>query len=124
MRNTRARLDDMIDGEEAVRKENIDVIETLVLETRQTMSAMSSQMDEVAHKQDLAGLQGLLGQLIEGVEELKTHAEKEEENDDKATKTDIEAVETVVLEMKRAVDGLAASDFAALGAGGKGASGG
>ncbi|PHH79609.1 hypothetical protein CDD82_2286 [Ophiocordyceps australis] len=109
MRNTKARLDDLMDGEQAVRKENIDVIETLVLETRQTMGAMASQLDDVAHKDDLAGLQGLLGQLIEEVEALKTHAEKEEENDDKATKTDIEAVETVVLEMKTAVD-----EFAAL----------
>ncbi|POR32328.1 Putative mitochondrial carrier [Tolypocladium paradoxum] len=114
LRNTKARLDDLIDGEQAVRKEHLDAVETLVLETRETIGSMTSQLETISQKEDLTALEALLTQLAVGLSEMKEHAEKAGEDDDKVTKTDVEAVETVVLEIKTALDGLAGTDFAAI----------
>ncbi|KND94024.1 putative mitochondrial carrier [Tolypocladium ophioglossoides CBS 100239] len=114
LRNTKARLDDLIDGEQAVRKEHLDAVETLVLETRETIGSITSQLGTISQKEDLAGLEALLTQLTVGLSEIKEHSEKVAEDDDKVTKTDVEAVETVVLEIKTALDGLAGTDFAAI----------
>ncbi|XP_044724450.1 chromosome segregation ATPase family protein [Hirsutella rhossiliensis] len=114
LRNTKALLDDLIDGEQAVRKEHLDVVESLALETRETLGSVSDQLGGVCQKEDLAELETLLGQVGARLDETKELAEKDAANDDKATKTDIEAVETVVLEMKTMLDGLAVADFASF----------
>ncbi|UNI20215.1 hypothetical protein JDV02_006324 [Purpureocillium takamizusanense] len=114
LRNTKARLDDLIDGEQAVRKEQLDAVEAAALESKQTMDSIVDQLGAISKKEDLTNFETLLTQLTVGLSELKEHADKEAENDDKATKTDIEAVETVVLEIKTALDGFTGTDFAAL----------
>lgn len=114
LRNTKALLDDLIDGEQAVRKEHLDVVETLALETRETLSSVSDQLGGVCQKEDLAELETLLGQVSVRLDETKELAERDATSDDRATKTDVEAVETVVLEMKTVLDGLAVNDFASL----------
>ncbi|PFH58975.1 hypothetical protein XA68_12972 [Ophiocordyceps unilateralis] len=114
LRNTKDRLDDLIDGEQAVRKEHLDVVEALTLETREALGALSEQLGGVCHKDDLAGLEPLLEQVNMGLSEMKEHAEKNTARDDEATKTDVEAVETVVLEIKTVIDALASTDFASL----------
>ncbi|PNY29445.1 mitochondrial carrier, partial [Tolypocladium capitatum] len=114
LRNTKARLDDLIDGEQAVRKEHLDAVEALVLETRETMGSMTSQLEIISQKEDLTVLEALLTQLTVGLNEMKEHSGKAAEDDEKVTKTDVEAVETVVLEIKTALDGLAGTDFTAI----------
>ncbi|PHH92887.1 hypothetical protein CDD83_4030 [Cordyceps sp. RAO-2017] len=114
LRNTKARLDDLIDGEQAVRKEHVEAVEALTLDTREALGSLSDQMGGVCHKEDLAGLEALIEQVSLSLSEMKEHAEEKAVDDDKATKTDVEAVETVALEMKTALDGLAATDFASL----------
>lgn len=114
LRNIKALLDDMMDGEQAVRKEHLDVAESLALETRETLGSVADQLGDVCQKQDLAELETLIGQVSARLDETKGLAERDAANDDKATKTDVEAVETVVLEMKTMLDGLAATDFASF----------
>lgn len=114
LRNTKALLDDLLDGEQAVRKEHLDAVESLALETRETLGTMSEQLGGVCQKEDLAELEALLGQVSKRLDETRDFAEKDAANDDKVTKTDVEAVETVVLEMKTILDGLAGTDFTAL----------
>ncbi|RCI16665.1 hypothetical protein L249_2217, partial [Ophiocordyceps polyrhachis-furcata BCC 54312] len=114
LRNTKGRLDDLLDGEQAVRKEHLDVVEALTLETREALGALSEQLGSVCHKDDLAGLEPLLGQVNAGLGELREEAEKRAARDDEATKTDVEAVETVVLEIKTAIEALTRTGFASI----------
>ncbi|KAH7155318.1 hypothetical protein B0J13DRAFT_521472 [Dactylonectria estremocensis] len=112
LRNTKARLDDLIDGEQAVRKDHVDAIEELLLETRESMGSLSAQVDTVARKEEISNLESLIAQVTVGIVEMKERTEKENENPEKVTKTDVEAVEAVVLELKEALDGVAKTDFA------------
>ncbi|CAH0059461.1 unnamed protein product [Clonostachys solani] len=109
LRNTKARLDDLIDGEQAIRKEHLDAIETLTLETRESMRLMGADMDAITRKEDLSNMETLVTEVRLGFEELREKIIKDEEDQkedpEKVTKTDIEAVETVVLEMKNILDG-------------------
>ncbi|KEY66995.1 hypothetical protein S7711_05115 [Stachybotrys chartarum IBT 7711] len=114
LRNTKARLDDLVDGDQAVRKEHIDVVETLLLETRENMSTVAEQIEAISRKEEIAGLEALIGQLAVGLDEVKEHATKVAEDAEKVSKTDVEAVETVVLEIKTTLDVLMNHDFATM----------
>ncbi|KAG5963622.1 hypothetical protein E4U58_003495 [Claviceps cyperi] len=113
LRNTKASLDDLVEGEQAVRKEHIDAVETLILESRETMSSISEQLNSVSHKEDLLGLETLVTQLSLTLEEMKEKSEQAPSTEEEmATKSGVEAVEAVVLEIKTALDGMASTDFA------------
>ncbi|OWT43604.1 hypothetical protein VFPPC_18669 [Pochonia chlamydosporia 170] len=116
LRNTKASLDDLIEGEQAVRKEHLDAIETHVLETRETMTSMSEQLSTISHKEDLNALATLVTQLSLGLEELKERSERAVASSDEemATRTGVEAVEAHVLEIKTTLDGLGSTDFATI----------
>ncbi|KAF5134859.1 hypothetical protein E5D57_005496 [Metarhizium anisopliae] len=115
LRNTKASLDDLVEGEQAVRKEHLDAIEALVLETRETMTSMTEQLATISQKEDLNALETLVTQLSLGLEEIKERSDKAPSSDEEmATKTGLEAVEAVVLEIKTALDGLTATDFASI----------
>ncbi|KAL6855258.1 hypothetical protein ACO1O0_006397 [Amphichorda felina] len=105
LRNTKARLDDLMDGEQAVRKEHLDIVETLILETRESMTSIVDQMEAVSRKDDLSTLESLIAQIKLDFDEMKEKADKQEEDPaEKVSKTDVEAVETVVLEIKNMLD--------------------
>lgn len=115
LRNTKASLDDLIEGEQAVRREHIDAVETLVLETRETMTSLVEQLAAVSQKEDLAALETLVTQVSLTLDEVKEKSDKASAADEEvATKSGVEAVEALVLEMKAALDGLASTDFAAI----------
>ncbi|KAG6010278.1 hypothetical protein E4U21_007327 [Claviceps maximensis] len=101
-------------SEQAVHKEHIDAVETLILESRETMGSITEQLNTVSHKEDLLGLETLITQLSLTLEEMKEKNEQEAsaEKEEGATKSGVEAVEAVVLEIKTALDGLASTDFA------------
>ncbi|QPG97963.1 hypothetical protein C2857_007098 [Epichloe festucae Fl1] len=115
LRNTKASLDDLIEGEQAVRKEHIDAVETLVLESRETMNSISEQLSSISRKEDLSALETLVTQLSLTLEEMKEKSDQAPSADEEmATKIGVEAVEAVVLEIKTAVDGLTGTDFATI----------
>ncbi|KAG6042238.1 hypothetical protein E4U41_002581 [Claviceps citrina] len=115
LRNTKASLDDLVEGEQAVRKEHIDAVEALIHESRETMSSISEQLNAVSHKEDLLALETLAAQLSLTLEEMKEKSEQAASaSEEMATKTGVEAVEAVVLEIKTALDVLAGTDFAVL----------
>ncbi|KAF4466000.1 transport USO1 [Fusarium albosuccineum] len=114
LRNTKARLDDLIDGEQAVRKDHVDAIETLLLETRETMGSITTQMEAVSRKEEVTNLETLLSQVTTGLDEMKDRVTKESENPDKVSKADVEAVEALTLEIKTALEGFTSTDLALL----------
>ncbi|KAL2259068.1 hypothetical protein VTK26DRAFT_7386 [Humicola hyalothermophila] len=144
LRNTKARLDDLLDGEAAVRKEHIDALETLILETRENLSGVSSQieavsrkehidtletliletreslgglatqMDVLSRKEDVAMVESLVNQIIAAFDEMKERHEKALEDPEKVTKTDVEAVEAVCLDTKSTIEQILKADLAAI----------
>lgn len=114
LRNTKGKLDDLIDGEQAVRKDHIDNIEALLLETRETMGSLTTQLETVSRKEEVTALEALLTQVSTGLDEIKDQATKESENPDKVSKGDVEAVEALTLEIKTALEGFTGTDLALL----------
>ncbi|KAB5585442.1 hypothetical protein GE09DRAFT_1197325 [Coniochaeta sp. 2T2.1] len=114
LRNTKARLDDLIDGEQAVRKEHIDVLETLILETRESLSGLSSHLDNVSRKEDITIVESLVTQVVGAFDEMKERHEKALEDPEKVTKTDVDAIEAVCLDVKTLVEQVVKADLAAL----------
>ncbi|KAJ6786971.1 hypothetical protein PWT90_07451 [Aphanocladium album] len=114
LRNTKDRLDDLIDGDQAVRKEHIDAITLLMSEHKDTIGAFSGNLEGISRKEDVANLEELIAQVIIGIDDLKESAPKDVEGEDRVTKSDVEAIEARVLEIKSALDGLSDMDFAAI----------
>lgn len=114
LRNTKGKLDDLIDGDQAVRKDHIDNVETLLLETRETMGSITTQMETVSRKEEITGLETLISQITTGLDELKGRLDKESENPERVVKADVETVEALALEIKTALDGYINTDLALL----------
>ncbi|KAH7005950.1 hypothetical protein EDB82DRAFT_491981 [Fusarium venenatum] len=114
LRNTKGKLDDLIDGEQAVRKDHIDNVEALLLETRETMDTLTTQLDTVSRKEEVTALEALLTKVSTGLDEIKEQATKESENPNKVSKGDVEAVEALTLEIKTALEGFTGTDLALL----------
>lgn len=114
LRNTKDRLDDLIEGDQAVRKEHIDAILDLVSEHKETIGAFSGHFEGISRREDVANLEELIAQVIIGIDDLKEAAPKDVESEERVTKSDVEAIEARVLEIKSALDGLSDMDFAAI----------
>ncbi|RSL71634.1 hypothetical protein CEP53_001413 [Fusarium sp. AF-6] len=114
LRNTKGKLDDLIDGDQAVRKDHIDNVETLLLETRETMGSITTQMETVSRKEEITGLEVLISQVTAGLDELKGRLDKESENPERVVKADVETVEALALEIKTALDGYLNTDLALI----------
>ncbi|KAL2112988.1 hypothetical protein VUR80DRAFT_5748 [Thermomyces stellatus] len=114
LRNTKARLDDLIDGEQAVRKEHVDGLEAIILETRESLSLIMTQMDNAPRQEDITKLESLISHVAATYEEIKERTNKEFDNPEKVTRTDVEAVEAVCLDVKGLVNELVKGDLAAL----------
>ena len=144
LRNTKARLDDLIEGEQAVRKDHIDSLETmvlearesvsgiasqfdgisrkehidtleaLILETRENLSGVATQMDILSRKEDVAMVESLVTQIIGAFDEMKERHEKALEDPEKITKTDVEAVEAVCIDTKALIEHIQKVDLVGL----------
>ncbi|CAK7270941.1 hypothetical protein SEPCBS119000_004346 [Sporothrix epigloea] len=111
LRNTKARLDDFIDSEEQfLRKDHIDIIETLVLDTKHSLVDLKSQVDGLSSHEDINTLESLVAQVANGFEELKERHEKQFEDPERVTKSDVDAVALACLQVKSAVDRMAQAD--------------
>ncbi|KAL2069818.1 hypothetical protein VTL71DRAFT_14497 [Oculimacula yallundae] len=113
LRNTKAKIDDM-DPEQAAKKDHIDAVELLVSETRDGVHELATHLEDVSKRDDINIIEGLVRDVLGGLEEMKDRAAKESEDLEKVTKTDVEAVEAVCLDVKTAIEQIIASDIAAL----------
>ncbi|KXJ96840.1 hypothetical protein Micbo1qcDRAFT_229643 [Microdochium bolleyi] len=114
LRNTKARLEDSIDGEQAVRKDHVDAIEALILEAKDTLGSVVAQLETVSRKEDLVSMESLVTQINLSFDEMKERAEKSLEDPERVTKTDTDAIEGRILELKAMVEQISAADLAAL----------
>ncbi|ETS79185.1 hypothetical protein PFICI_09038 [Pestalotiopsis fici W106-1] len=114
LRNTKARLDDLIDGEQAIRKDHVDTVEALVLETKESLSLLTLHLESVSKKDDINAVESLVTQIIAAFDEMKERAEKSLEDPERVTKTDVDAVEAACLDIKSVIDEVLKPDIAAL----------
>ncbi|KAK2064595.1 chromosome segregation ATPase [Colletotrichum caudatum] len=114
LRNTKGRLDDLIDNEQAVRKEHLDSLENTILEARETINLIATQMDGLSKKDDVTSFEALVAQVAAGFDEMKESAAKQLEDPERVTKTDVEAVEAVCLDIKDLFDQMLKTDLATL----------
>jgi hypothetical protein len=108
LRNTKAKIDDM-DPEQAVKKDHLDSVEAIVMETQSNINDLAAHLDGVSNT-----IESLVGDVLIRLEEMKERAVKESEDLDKVTKTDVEAVEAVCLDIKSAIEQMVLSDIAGL----------
>ncbi|KAI1428464.1 hypothetical protein F5Y12DRAFT_25820 [Xylaria sp. FL1777] len=114
LRNTKSRLDDLIDGEQAVRKDHVDAVEALVLETKESFGSFATQLETVTRKEDLVTIESLVTQITAALDEMKERAEKSLEDPEKVTKTDVDAIEVAVSDIKSLVEKISNTDIAEL----------
>ncbi|KAH8892498.1 hypothetical protein GQ53DRAFT_746042 [Thozetella sp. PMI_491] len=114
LRNTKACLDDLIEGEQAVRKDHIDTLEALILETKGSIGDLVVQMDVLSRKEDINAVESLVTQVVSAFDEMKERHEKALEDPEKVTKTDVDAIEAVCLDVKSCVEQMVKADLASL----------
>ncbi|KUI58011.1 hypothetical protein VP1G_05343 [Cytospora mali] len=114
LRNTKARLDDLMDGEQAVRKDHIDALEVLILETKESFGGLNGKLDELSQREDTKVVEALVTQVVGAFDEMKERHDKLLEDPEKVTKTDMDAVEAVCLDVKTVIEQMVKTDIAAL----------
>ncbi|TVY47730.1 hypothetical protein LOCC1_G002391 [Lachnellula occidentalis] len=113
LRNTKAKLDEM-DPEQAVKKDHLDAVGVLIHETKEGLDELKTHLEDVSKKEEVNTIELLVRDVIAGLEEMKERAVKESEDLEKVTKTDIEAVEAVCLDVKTVIEQMLLPDVAAL----------
>lgn len=115
LRNTVAKFDDM-DPEQVVKKDHIDSVEMIVRETREGVIELTSHLEDVSKRDEVNIIEGLVREVISNMEEMKERVASDSENLEKVSKTDIEAVEAVCLDVKSIIEQMVVSDIASLAA--------
>jgi hypothetical protein len=113
LRNTKAKIDD-IDPEQTVKKEHLDVVEALLFETKESVGELKIHLEDVTKQDDISMVEGLLRGVVEGLDELKEKLAADAEDLEKVTKTDIDAVEAVCLDVKAAIEERVLPEFGDL----------
>lgn len=113
LRNTKAKLDEM-DPEQAVKKDHLDAVEVLIHETKENIHELKTHLEDVSKKDEVSLIEALVREVIGGLEEMKERVVSESEDSEKVTKTDVEAVEAVCLDVKTAIEQMVLSDIADL----------
>ncbi|RYP38769.1 hypothetical protein DL766_000769 [Monosporascus sp. MC13-8B] len=114
LRNTKGRMEDILDGEQSVRKDHIDAVHALILETKDSIGSVVDQLEKVSRKEDLVAIESLVTQVNIAFDEMKERSEKALEDPEKVMKSHVEAVEAAVLEIKTIIQESVKSDIAAL----------
>jgi hypothetical protein len=113
LRNTKAKIDD-IDPEQTVKKEHLDVVEALLFETKESIGELKIHLEDVTKQDDISMVEGLLRGVVEGLDEMKEKLAADAEDLEKITKTDIDAVEAICLDVKAAIEERVLPEFGDL----------
>jgi hypothetical protein len=113
LRNTKAMIDEM-DPEQAVKKDHLDAVEAIITETRDGVTSLGAHLLDVTKRDDVNIVEALVRDVLAGLEEMKERVTSAEDDAEKVTKTDVEAVEAVCLDVKSAIEQMLLADIAAL----------
>ena len=112
LRNTKAKIDELgpSDSEGLARISHVDSLESILHETRDALHEYGS--DGVS-KKDIGVLEALLKEVRAGLEDMRERDPNEDARD-RATKTDIEALETLCMDTKTQIAELELPDVESL----------
>jgi chromosome segregation ATPase len=114
LQNTKAKLDDMVlpDLSNTATKEQLESVETLLKSTREAIDDLSVRVeDNVASKMDVAALEVLVQDLKNAMDEAKAEKAIEDPKDnDQVSKTDVDAVAMIALEIRDKVNAMHNAD--------------
>ncbi|KAI1178230.1 hypothetical protein F4777DRAFT_538942 [Nemania sp. FL0916] len=114
LRNTKSRLEDLIDGEQAVKKDHVDAVEALVVQTKDSLASLTTQLETISRKEDLVAIESLVTQATVALDEMKERAEKSLEDPEKVTKTDVDALQLAVSDIKTLMETISTTTIPAL----------
>jgi hypothetical protein len=101
--NTKAKLDDIQvpDYSNSASREHLESVESLVKSTREAIDDLTVRVeDSVAKKEHIAAVEGLVSDLKAAIDDMRFSTKSEDGSDDKITKTDIDAVGLIALDIK------------------------
>lgn len=104
LQNTKAKLDEMVmpDVTNNATKEQLESVDTLLKSTREAMDDLNVKIeDNVASKTDVAALEVLVSDLKNAMDEAKAAKDAEASKEtETVTKTDVDAVAMIALEIR------------------------
>lgn len=102
LRNTKAKIDEVLspEAEGLARTSHVESLEATMLETRDAFHELSSRIGpSAASKDDIELLEVLLKEVRAGLDEIREKSPPEEDGE-RVQKTDIEAIESLCMDMK------------------------
>jgi hypothetical protein len=117
LRNVKAKLDDFSfpEVENLAKSEHIGSLEDLIKEMRDTVEESAAQAEtHLASKDDFTMVELLLKEVAAGVDELQNKVKVFDKDEERVTKADIHAVETLCLDTKTQIDELLLPDPAII----------
>jgi hypothetical protein len=117
LRNIKARLDDFSfpEVDSLAKSDHVGSLEDLIKDMKDTVEDSATQAEKHSvSKEDFTMVELLLKEVAAGVDELQDKVKVFEKDDERVTKADIQAVETLCLDTKTQIDELALPDPATL----------
>ena len=115
--NTKAKIDEMkpTDPDLIASKDDVDAIHLLLRDAKDVMDEIVTKVDSgFAKTEDVIAVELLIKELKVGLEELKDRSVSEPSLGESITKTDLDAIEELCVEMKRQMDDMVIPDFETL----------
>ena len=117
LRNIKARLDDFSfpEVDSLAKSDHVGSLEDLIKDMKDTIEDSTAQAEKHSFsKEDFTMMELLLKEVAAGVDELQNKVKVFDTDDERVTKADIQAVETLCLDTKTQIDELALPDPATL----------
>lgn len=111
VRNSKARLDELVIPETIAQTESVELVEAAVRDVKDVVEEFATHMKtEGFMKSDFSVVEEQIAALTTGLEELPDKIKASEDEENKISRTDIEAIQALCLEAKEKIEGLALPD--------------
>ena len=117
LRNIKAKLEDFSfpEAETLAKSEHVESLEDLIKDMKETVEDSAAQTEKHSvSKDDFTMVELLLKEVAAGVDELQNKVKVFDKDDERVTKADIQAVETLCLDTKTQIDELLLPDPATM----------
>lgn len=104
LRNTKAKLDELVEPEGVARTEHLELVESIAKATRDAVEEVAVRLETDGFtKEDVSVLEGLMKDVHAGLSEMREKAMPEDDAA-KVNKTDIEALESLCMDTKTHIE--------------------
>jgi hypothetical protein len=117
LRNVKAKLEDFSfpEAETLAKSEHVESLEEMIKDMKDTVEESAAQAEKHSvSKDDFTMVELLLKEVAAGVDELQNKVKVFDKDDERVTKADIQAVETLCLDTKTQIDELLLPDPATI----------